>query len=319
MSNDLRWGVLLHLSYNMWSDRPVPGHANLGCEDRLRFDRAMWTDLTEQWAAAGANLIVIDLGDGVRYVGHPEIAVADAWSPQELRTELARLRSLGLEPIPKLNFATSHDTWLKQYSRMVSTPVYYQVCADLIAEVIELFDRPRLFHLGMDEETAAHQQHYNYVVVRQHELYWHDFHFLVEQVERHGVQAWIWSDKIWHDPEAFLREVPRSVLQSNWYYGLDFAAAHRGRAPDDAWGDTAAPAAYLLLDEHGYEQVPAGSNWLSPDNFGALVDFCRDNVSPERLQGFLMTVWHPTLLESRERHEAAVAQLAAARAAWRGA
>jgi len=38
---------------------------------------------------------------------------------------------MGLEPIPKRNFSTAHDTWIKEYGRQVSTSVYYLVCADL--------------------------------------------------------------------------------------------------------------------------------------------------------------------------------------------
>ena len=75
-----------------------------------------------------------------------------------LRKELARLRKLGLEPIPKLNFSTTHDLWLGPYSRQVSATIYYKVCEDLIDEVTGLFDKPRLFHLGYDEETAQQQE-----------------------------------------------------------------------------------------------------------------------------------------------------------------
>ena len=31
------------------------------------------------------NMVVIDLGDGVKYESHPEIAVKGAWSTTELR------------------------------------------------------------------------------------------------------------------------------------------------------------------------------------------------------------------------------------------
>ncbi len=30
------------------------------------------------------NMVIIDLGDGVKYDSHPEIAVTGAWSPQKL-------------------------------------------------------------------------------------------------------------------------------------------------------------------------------------------------------------------------------------------
>ena len=102
------------------------------------------------------------------------------------------MRELGLEPIPKLNFSAGHDPWLGQYSRMVSSDIYYGVCRDLIAEVAELFDTPRFFHLGMDEETAEIQRHNNLVVVRQHELWWHDMYFLFDEVERACARPWVW-------------------------------------------------------------------------------------------------------------------------------
>ena len=50
---------------------------------------------------------------------------------------------------------TGHDAWMKQYSRMVSTPEYYSFCDDIINEVCETFDYPAYFHIGMDEENSA--------------------------------------------------------------------------------------------------------------------------------------------------------------------
>jgi hypothetical protein len=56
-----------------------------------------------------------------------------------------------------------------------------------------------------------------------------------------------------------------------------------------------------------YDQVPTGSNWTTPENFERTVRFCRAHVAPERLLGFLQTVWKPTLEECRERHLQAIA------------
>lgn len=61
-----------------------------------------------------------------------------------MRKEVERLRAMGFEVIPKLNFSTSHDVWLGDYSRMISTPTYYRVCRDLIEEVAEVF-KPKYF------------------------------------------------------------------------------------------------------------------------------------------------------------------------------
>jgi hypothetical protein len=234
-------------------------------------------------------MVVLDLGDAVKYESHPEIAVRDAWTVGELRTQLAKARQLGIEPIPKLNFSTTHDVWLGPYSRCVSSDTYYGVCKDLIAEVVRLFDKPRFFHLGMDEETAEHQRYYGHVVVRQYETWWKDLFFLVDAAEKAGVRPWIWSDYIWHHPEVFLQKMPKSILQSNWYYAADF-------------GDNVNYVkAFADLETHGFDQIPTGSNWTHPDNFSKLVTYSKNHIAPERLFGFLQSTWKPTLKARRLR------------------
>jgi hypothetical protein len=307
-SAPLFWGNLLHLSYNMWCDRIVdqlPGMSKARTEVNcrkpyLRCDDQLWRDLTARMAEAGMNLLLIDLGDGVRYESHPEIAVTGAWTPQKLCTELARLRKLGLEPIPKLNFSTAHDTWLGPYRRQVSTPTYYKVCGELIAEVAKLFDKPRFFHLGYDEETAGNQVNNDYVVVRQHELWWHDFEFFVAEVQRNGMRPWIWSDYAWKHRDDFLRRTPKSVLQSNWYYGTNFTEKET------------AVKLYGDLEQHGFDQAPTGSNFEHPQNFGETVKYCRRIIAPERLKGWVQTPWRPTLEQFRRVHMEAIAQVAEA-------
>jgi hypothetical protein len=305
-SSPMIWGALLHLSYNMWSDRDAPEwqleHVN--ARPYLRFAETLWNDLLLQMAQAGMNMVVIDLGDGVRYESHPEIAVEGAWTPGKLREELAKVRRLGLEPIPKLNFSTCHDAWLEPYSRCVSTDTYYAVCSDLIAEVIDLFGRPRFFHLGMDEETAEHQRHYAYVVIRQHDLWWHDLAFYTDQVEKGGVRPWVWSDYVWHHPEDFYATMPLSVLQSNWYYATDFGP------------ETIHARTYLDFETHGYDQIPTYSNWSDPRNVMLTVQFCREHIAAQRLKGFLQTAWKPTLEVCRERHEQAIELVRQARTWW---
>ena len=162
-----------------------------------------------------------------------------------------------------------------------------------------IFDTPRFFHLGYDEETAAHQSQYGYVVVRQGELWWHDFLFFVKEVERQGVRPWIWSDYYWSHPEEFLKRMPKSVLQSNWYYGAAFEPAKQVEV-----------RTYLDLDKAGFEQIPTGSNWGNDANFKGTVAFCRKNLSPQRLKGFLMAPWFFTLKAWQEKNLQAIEQVA---------
>lgn len=297
------WANLLHLGLNMWNDRESIewGLEDVSAKPYLRFDSDLWNELLGRMRDAGVNMVVIDLGEAVVYKSHPELAVKDAWSIEKLQSELSKMRAMGLEPIPKLNFSSAHDTWMGEYSHCLSTPVYYSVVNDLISEVCDIFDKPRFLHLGMDEETYEHQQYYEYVVVRQFDGWWRDFLKMVEAVENKGVRAWIWSDYIWRHPDLFAERMPKSVLQSNWYYGDAFNE------------DISYVKAYHELNRLGYDQVPTGSNWSTPVNFEKTVDYCSKVIDRDKLQGFLQTPWKGTLPKHREHHIAAIDQIAAAR------
>lgn len=318
---DMIWANLIHLSYNMWEDSSPLKYRDENfkcttCQEarewahgyraNLTFDEPTWNELLKDMSSVGMNMVIIDLGDAIEYESHPEIAVKNAWTPAKLRTELAKMRKMGLEPIPKLNFATTHDTWLKEYSRMVSTDIYYGVCKDLIEEVSILFDYPRFFHLGMDEETAQHQVRHNYAVIRQNDLWWGDLYFLIGEVEKNGIRPWVWSDYAWHKPEMFFRKMPKSVLQSNWYYGSGFDLQTLSE-PSKTYVKL-----YNDLEAYGYDQVPTGSNHSVPENFESTVDYCLKAIDSSRLSGFMTAPWRPTLAPCLDRHKEAITQVAKA-------
>ena len=315
--NDLIWADLIHLSYNMWGDHDADyGAPHIAGKPFLRFDETLWNDLLGHMKTSGLNMVVLDLGDAIRYDSHPEIAVDNAWSPEKLRAELAKMRNMGIEPIPKLNFSTAHDFWMGEYARMVSSPKYYEVCRDLIRETCELFDTPRFFHIGMDEETCAHQTHYEYSVVRNGDLWWRDLFFYIDEVEKNGSRSWMWSDYMWHHNELFFQKMPKSVLQSNWYYGDIFenfpesdAAVGMSFVQEDY------VRAYHQLAERGYDQIPTGSNWNNDVNMEATVEYLSKNMDTSHLLGFMTAPWFITLEETRAKHFAAVDQLGRARAA----
>ncbi|MBP5320279.1 MAG: Tat pathway signal protein [Kiritimatiellae bacterium] len=307
------WAYLIHLGMNNWKDIPLnrcppeeSEHFKTRCmADYLRTEESEWRFVTDRLGKIGANMIIIDLGEGMAFPSHPELAVRGTWSVEKMRAELKRLRGMGLEPIPKLNFSTCHDSWLKDYQRMVSTPEYYRVCADVIRDAVEIFDHPRFFHLGYDEETAGHQSTYELTIVRQGELWWHDLLWFVDQVSKLQVRPWIWSDFCWRHKEAFVKRMPRSVLQSNWYYGKEFDLA---KIPaDQPYVQT-----YVDLEKAGFDQIPTGSNWSCDTNFDDTIRFCREHCSPERLKGFLFASWQRTISPHHDKAAAALDQLEAA-------
>ena len=291
---------LLHLGFAMWA-KPA---GTLECED------AEWRILTDRMAASGFNMALIDVGEGLLYESHPEISAKGAWPKAKLSAELSRLRGMGIEPVPKLNFSAAHDIWLGEYHRMLSTPEYYRVCEDLIAETAELFGGPRLFHFGYDEEDVWDQVGHQHLSLRQGELWWHDLLWFVRTVEKHGMRPWMWSDRIWEHRDEFLSRMPRSVVQSNWYdAGLFDARAFR-------WPRV---ANYVDLDRHGFDQMPTSSNFVTDVNTRRTVEFCQANISRERLMGFLQTSWLATTAANRAKNVAAIDQMAAAMATASGA
>ena len=283
------WSYFLQLSNHMWS--PI-GHYNSspymldssGHEENGT-DIETWDKLVDFIAERQYNMLVIDVGDAIQYESHPEISAPDAWSKDFMKQKLAEIRAKGIEPIPKLNFSTGHCVWLKEYRLMISTPTYYKVCADLIAEVCEVFGYPRLFHLGMDEEDIGHQPLHNVAIVRQGEHWWHDAFFLFKECEKHGARPWVWSDYYWSYPEMFAKNMPKSVLQSNWYY-----YGFTGKLKD--WNLTCINT-YLELDRLGFEQVATPSTWALPSGHNEFetLGWCREKLDADRLLGFITVPW----------------------------
>ncbi len=289
-NQNFMWASLVHLGSNMWNEEGnTTGreHRSTPCASpKFLFYRAEWDAYMEELQQAGVNTLVLDIGEALRYESHPELGAEGAWSHEEMKKELLKLQGMGFEVIPKLNFSACHDVWLKDYSRMLSTPIYYEVCRDLIHDVCSIF-KPRLFHLGMDEETAAHQRNFEYAVIRQGNLWWKDLYYLIDCVEKEGARPWIWSDYIWSKPELFLEKMPKEVLQSNWYYSTRLDV----NSPDIRPESIPYIKAFELLDQHGYDQIPTGSAFGSRPNFRELTEFCASRISPEHFKGMLQTAW----------------------------
>ena len=169
------WGLLVHLSMDFspakkWHDAPLSEH----------FNEEVWHDCIENAAKAGMNTIVLETVNGVKYDSHPEISRPDAYSKEWVKEQVRLCREKGIALIPKLNFSTTHDFWLGEYARMISTSVYYKVAKDLIEEVYEMFERPAHIHIGMDEESYQYLQKHDFVVYRQGDLYFKDLKYLCD-------------------------------------------------------------------------------------------------------------------------------------------
>lgn len=282
---------MIFLSEHMWGDEesPAPGwYLPKDYSENNHTDVATWDATVQYLGTHGYNMLLVDVGDGMKFESHPEISAPNAWDKDFLKRKLDEARALGLTPIPKLNFSTCHSTWMKEYRRMVSTPTYYRVCADLIKEVCEAFGNPPLFHLGFDEEAPGAVTN-EMLVVRGPRLWWHDLNFLAAECEKNGSRPWIWSDYIWSHEDEFTKNMSKDIMQSNWYYGTFHVHDPNGEYPSDRYIET-----YELLDRLGYDQIATCSSFCNVHNSRQTVAHCKEKLSKEHFKGFLVAPWIPT-------------------------
>jgi hypothetical protein len=311
---DFKWIDLIHFGMKMWGDMPRdfprkgimtkcltdeeyailsrPEHRDL---NRMHFEEPFWKELSLKLRQSGCNTLMIDVGEGLIYPSHPELALKDSWSADRLKAEVDRLRGMGFELIPKLNFSTTHDAWLGPYERMVSTPKYYEVCADVIRDTMDVFGPVKAFHIGFDEEEMiSYQKASSMVMYRQGDLWWHDINWFVREVEKYGARAWIWSDYIRRHPlEEFCKRMPKTVVQNPWTY-----VARKEKMPNDPLIKI-----FRTLTDNGYDVAPCGSNCYGVlENFTDMAEYCKQTLPPERVQGMIMAPWIKTIEPYRRLH-----------------
>ena len=291
------------LGTHMWKPRqPLNRHGRYVADKVLDFE-ANWRKRMEYARKSGANAALVDVAEMMQYPSHPEIWIDGAWSAEKMNGWVKWLKSLGYrDVIPSLNFSCAHDQWLGEYSRMISTPQYYRVCRDLLKDVYEAFDKPRFINFGMDEEDPNIKWLREITmkdaiyIVRQGELFWHDTLFFIKEIEKLGARAFMWSDKLWYGKDEFAKHIPRSVLQSNWFYGRSFDL---DKIP--TWMHKEVRG-YSILEELGYDQVPGCSHYIHEfeakkfrlednPNIGETFRYCKKTISPERLKGFHVMSW----------------------------
>ncbi len=297
------WALYAELGQNMWFTE----------SQKLEFEESAWTKMVNAAVENGFNMIVLDLGEGVRYGSHPELAKEGAWTRERVREEVKALRERGITLIPKLNFSACHHLWLGDYRKMLGLPKYYEVCRDLINEVYNLFDKPEYIHIGMDEE--GDEQFFaemDLVAYRQGELLWHDLQFLCDCVRDTGAKPWIWADIAFLQPDEFKKRIkPGSVILSPWNYRglkLEHYTPIAGSVYEEHYKGTG----YKYVEEDplcvrymehsiptakaGYDIVPCASVIWNEHNSDDVVEYFVNNMTDHTI-GFMVAPWKRTTSE----------------------
>ncbi|MBE6700271.1 MAG: hypothetical protein E7582_00065 [Ruminococcaceae bacterium] len=304
------WATYATLGYRMWTYRKAP--------KSFTFEEEAWKSLVRCAKDKGLNMIILDLGEGVQWKSHPEISIEGAWSHEKVKEEVLRLREMGIELIPKMNFSACHHLWLGEYRLMMCTHTYYTVCRDLIEEAYEMFLHPSYIHLGMDEEGSETQfKIYDHIVnYRKGDIYWHDYKYLTDCVRELGATPWVWGDSAIDDYEGFRKAVtPEDDLIVNpwWYHAwkeehfnrLDSREdwfCHLKTHPELTYFEelhARTMEGYRTLAKDGYKLVPCGS-FLGRDEwcFDDLLDEFRGLCKKENLLGFMTAPWRHTRVEN---------------------
>lgn len=206
-----KWIFYATLSQNMWDNK----------KDSMIFEEEAWDKVLPEAAKHGFNTILLDVGDGVRYNSHPEIAITPSKSRYWVKEQIKKAADLGLKLIPRVNFSATHDAWLGEYSYMVSTKPYYNVCRDIILEVCEMFEGPELLSICMDEEDEDHVKNKegDLTVIRHGNLLWHDLQFLFDCTREAGATPWITADILFTNPDEFPERMGiNDMIVGPWYY-----------------------------------------------------------------------------------------------------
>ena len=93
----------------------------------------------------------------------------------------------------------------------------------------------------------------------------------------------------------YCERCPKSVMQTAWYYDAYNAKLSMDKTKNPHWWKL---QNFIDLEKAGFDQIPCGTNWIGhvhrrlgvngDDVMGLVTRFCRANVSPDRLKGFLM-------------------------------
>ena len=210
------FAALIHFG-DLWDWANKYGQNGL---ESFRFDMEVWNNVVNKCVEHQVDTIVFDISEGLIHEEYPEINFPGAWTNDQLRAEVQRLKKLGITMIPKYNFAVPHASWLGVYNEhKISTPKYYEICKHVIEEAYEIFDHPAYIHLGFDEESPDRRTPDNFQ--RDKEMLFHDYKYIVDCVKATGARPCVWHSMFLYFDDTFEIFDKDVVVFTCMYYTYD--------------------------------------------------------------------------------------------------
>lgn len=214
----------------------------------------------------GVNTLVLEFNYRFQFAKHPEVADADALSPEQVRQLAEACRAAGVELVPLINLL-GHQSWarttfglLRAHPEFDETPGLYPDNAniycrsycplhpELHAMVFDLIDElldatgAKTFHAGMDEVFLLGED----VCPRckgkdKAELFAGEVKAVRDHLAGRGVKLWLWADRLidgevtgigkWEASQnqtaPALGLIPRDVVLCDWHYEAAHPTAQR--------------------------------------------------------------------------------------------
>ncbi len=214
----------------------------------------------------GVNTLVMEFNYRYQFAKHPEVADADALSPEQVRQLAEACRAAGVELVPLINLL-GHQSWarttfglLRAHPEFDETPGLYPDNAniycrsycplhpELHAMVFDLIDElldatgAKTFHAGMDEVFLLGED----VCPRckgkdKAELFAGEVKAVRDHLAGRGVKLWLWADRLidgevtgigkWEASQnqtaPALGLIPRDVVLCDWHYEAAHPTAQR--------------------------------------------------------------------------------------------
>ena len=339
MANKKIWALYAKMCNNMWHEIQ---------EDKIEFDEDFWRYIVDGAAKAGFNMIMLDVGDAVKFKSHPELAVEGSWEGERMTAEVKRCRELGIELVPRLNFSSAHNFWMKDWRRMTSSEPYYKFCSELIKEIYEIFDGPRFIHIGYDEEVplCCQRPSFDYQIMRAGKLLTHDFKFLLDEVNKTGATPWCAHDLLWEHTEDYLRDIDpkENVVMSPWFY---WGIREGHRTPIKEFNKDGSRNEYyaqgikfeedipfyqnatgywyggqtIKMLEHGFKYMPMASNYINDYNIDDMLWYFKTYAPDDQIVGYFIANWANrgrTIWENKESYDKHFAAFAEAKKKYYG-
>jgi len=284
------WVYMIYLGTNMWNEGDSLTRFNKNdafFHKEMFTDRKTWRAATDFAIKAGFNAFLVDIGEGLQLEAHPELAASGAWTKEEMKAELDRLKASGATVIPKLNLSATHDAWLNTLGHKLNTPEYFKAVREIIDEVIELF-QPPIIHLGFDEESHRErnmQNKYGYSSYRYGEEYALALNYFVKCALDKGVRPWLWAGLATYSWDEFAHYSPHDAI-----YGTCNYEQMRNTPKSEIYYQMLYDSA-RKLEKLGYDQLPAVSTCYDYYSVDDTMEFWKSVISPKHFIGVASAPW----------------------------